>query len=58
MGQLPKYLKEMKIRDAEHKKQEALIDRNCPPGHIALTTEERLEALSIAQNSKSIKWCV
>lgn len=42
----------MKIRDAEEKKREALIDRNCPSGHIALTNEERLEALSMAQKSK------
>lgn len=52
IGELPKYLKEMKVRDAEEKKRIALIDRNCPSGHIALTNEERLEGLSIAQKSE------
>lgn len=42
----------MKVRDAEEKKRIALIDRNCPSGHIALTNEERLEGLSIAQKSE------
>lgn len=52
IGEIPKYLKNMKDKLAEKSRQDALIDPHCPSGHIALTEEERLEALDIAQKSK------
>lgn len=42
----------MKDKLAEKSRQDALVDPHCPSGHIALTEEERLEALDIAQKSK------
>lgn len=39
----------MKEKIAEKSRLEALIDPQCPPGHIALTDEERLEALAMAK---------
>lgn len=51
IGEIPKYLKEMKERIAEKSRLDAMIDPHCPPGHIALTDDERLEALSIAKKS-------
>lgn len=53
VGELPKYLKEMKIKEAEKNRLDAMIDINCPPGHIVLSEEERLESLNIAQRSKN-----
>lgn len=41
----------MKIKMAEKSRLDALLDPNCPADHIALTDEERLEALSIAKKS-------
>lgn len=53
IGEIPKYLKEMKTKMAEKSRLDALLDPNCPAGHIALTDEERLEALDIAKKSKA-----
>lgn len=52
VGELPKYLKEMKIKEAEKSRLESMIDMNCPPGHIALSEDDRLESLNIAKKSK------
>lgn len=52
IGELPKYLKEMKIREAEKMRLESLIDPNCPPGHTLLCEVDRLESLNIAKKSK------
>lgn len=51
VGELPKYLREMKEKNAEKQKQDAMIDADCPAGHIALSNQERSEALEIAQQS-------
>lgn len=52
VGELPNYLKEMKIKEAEKNRLESLIDVNCPPGHIVLSEEDRIDALNIANKSK------
>lgn len=41
----------MKIKEAEKNRLESLIDVNCPPGHIVLSEEDRLDALNIAKKS-------
>lgn len=41
----------MKEKTAEKTRLDALVDPQCPPGHIALTDDERLEALDIAKKS-------
>lgn len=52
MGKLPKYLVEMKEREAEKCRLDAIVDPNCPPGHTALSEEERLDTLSIAHKKQ------
>lgn len=52
VGKLPKYLIEMREREAEKCRLEAIIDPNCPPGHTALGEEERLETLNIAHKKQ------
>lgn len=51
IGELPKYLKEMKIKEAEKAHLESLIDPNCPPGHSLLCEVDRLASLGIAKKS-------
>lgn len=53
VGELPNYLKEMKIKEAEKNRLESLIDVNCPAGHIVLSEEDRLDAFNIAKKSNS-----
>lgn len=48
MGKLPKYLVEMKERDAEKYRLDSKVDPNCPPDHTVLSEEERLDTLNIA----------
>lgn len=50
-GELPKYLREMKQKQEDKQKQDAMIDAACPAGHVALSNKERTEALIIAQQS-------
>lgn len=54
IGEIPKYLKDMKEKIAEKSRLDALVDPHCPPDHIALTDDERLEALDIAKKSSSM----
>lgn len=51
-GEIPKYLKEMKLKEIERNRLISQVDVNCPPGHTVLTEAERLESLDIAQKSK------
>lgn len=51
-GEIPRYLREMKKQTLELQRIQSEIDVNCPPGHVCLTEEERLEALEIANLSK------
>lgn len=51
-GEVPRYLREIKEKSEENQRIEAAVDVNCPPGHIGLSDEERLEALSFANLSK------
>lgn len=39
------------MKEAEKNRLESLIDVNCPPGHIVLSEEDRIEALNIAKKS-------
>lgn len=50
-GEIPKYLKEMKLKENERNQLISQIDVNCPPGHTVLTEAERIESLNIAQKS-------
>lgn len=52
VGELPKYLKNMKVEKEAKNRQTAEIDPNCPDGHVPLSENERIEALSIAHQSK------
>lgn len=52
-GEIPKYLKERKIKEVERNRLISQVDANCPPGHTVMSEEERIESLNIAQ--KSIK---
>lgn len=50
-GEIPKYLKEMRIKEVEKNRLASIVDVNCPPGHSVLTETERLESLEIARKS-------
>lgn len=50
-GEIPKYLKEMKLQEEERNRLASLVDVNCPPGHTVLSEDERLESLQLAQKS-------
>lgn len=52
MGKLPKYLIEMKEREAEKCRLESTVDPNCPAGHTVLSEEERLDTLNIARRKQ------
>lgn len=52
MGKLPKYLIEFKEREIERHKQEALIDRDCPAGHVPVSEEERRFKLKTAEEKQ------
>lgn len=52
VGKLPKYLIEMKEREAEKCRLDAIVDPNCPPGHTVLSEEERLDTLNIAHKKQ------
>lgn len=49
MGKLPKYLIEFKEKEMEKNRQEALIDHDCPVGHILLTDEERQNTIQLTK---------
>lgn len=51
-GELPNYLRQMKIKSTENARLSALIDPDCPPNHTVLSDSERLATLRIAQLSK------
>lgn len=51
IGELPKYLKEIKQEKEDKEREAELIDPQCPPGHVALTDEERLDSLEMAKKS-------
>lgn len=51
-GEIPKYLKEMKLKEIERNRLISQVDVNCPPGHTVLSEAERLESLEIAEKSK------
>lgn len=51
-GEIPKYLKDMKIKEIERNRLLSLVDVNCPPGHTLLSESDRLESLQITQKSK------
>lgn len=50
-GEVPRYLRELKLKNQELLRIEAEIDVNCPPGHVGLTEDERHEALEFANLS-------
>lgn len=52
MGKLPKYLIEYKEKEVERHKQEALIDRDCPAGHVPVSDEERQITLKTAEEKQ------
>lgn len=51
-GEVPRYLRQMKLHNEERQRIEAAIDLNCPPGHVGLSEDERLEALEFANLSE------
>jgi hypothetical protein len=52
LGEVPKYLRERKDQQRQEELREMARDPNCPVGHIALSDEERLEALSMAKTGE------
>lgn len=44
----------MNENKAERRRAEAEIDPNCPEGHVALSEQERIDALEIANQCKKI----
>lgn len=56
IGEVPKYLQDRKDNEVREKeKQEQEFDPDCPPGHIAMSDEDRRESLDLAK--KSIFFC-
>lgn len=51
-GELPTYLRQMKIKSAEKARLNALIDPDCPPNHNVLSDVDRIESLDIARQSE------
>lgn len=56
MGEVPRYLREMKQKTQEQQRLVSEIDVNCPPGHVGLSENERQEALEFANLSKSLSF--
>lgn len=52
MGEVPKYLREIKEQKKREEEQNSAIDVECPAGHVPLSDRDRKEALSIAKKSK------
>lgn len=54
VGKLPKYLVEMREREAEKSRLDSRIDPHCPAGHTVLSDEERLDALNVAEKKRLV----
>lgn len=52
MGKLPKYLIEFKETEMEKKRQEALIDPNCPIGHVPLNDDDRQQHIQFTKDKE------